>query len=280
AAPKCSAPAVQSEAGTGRFSVTLPGACAQLVHDTPDVWAEAVVAKVALPKVHIGAVPYALQADGAKLANTAKIATGVECQGCVKVAAMGFDKDVDLGGNKLATGAGGAVLQSGKLDLSGAAGDELTSAQVKTLTGGGNADALHTHAGSGGGGGGQVIKFKGVTQKTMDGGQGLAAMNAACANEYGAARMCTSAWISAMFPEPVPAVPAWALVDGPVVPVGPAGVIFLDGAFAANGLDSGFCSGGSGPFTNSINMGRSWQPTGKFLVGPCNKAMPIACCGP
>jgi hypothetical protein len=42
-------------------------------------------------------------------------------------------------------------LLSGRLDLGAGANDELTAAMVQTLTGGGNADALHTHAGAGGG---------------------------------------------------------------------------------------------------------------------------------
>lgn len=280
AVPKCAAPAVQSEAGTGRFSVVLPAACAQAVHDTPDLWAEAVVAKVALPKVHIGAVPYALQAEGAKLANTAKIATGVECQGCVKVAAMGFDKDVDLGGNKLLTGPGGAVLQNGKLDLSGAAGDELSSAQVKTLTGGGNADALHTHAGAGGGGGGQVIKFKGVTQKVVNGAQGLSAMDAACNAEYGAARLCKTTWLSEIFPAPAPPVAAWVLVDGPQ---GPDQILLLDGAGSGYSSASNspyLCMGSGGPFSADNLAGKSWQPSGKLSTTNCTTTLPIACCGP
>ena len=68
--PKCTAPATQAEAGTGRFSVVLPGECAQAVRDSPDLWSEATVGggKTVLPRVHVGAVPYALEADSAKVA--------------------------------------------------------------------------------------------------------------------------------------------------------------------------------------------------------------------
>lgn len=68
--PKCTAPTVQAEGGTGRFSVVLPAECAQAVHDAPDLWTEAVVGagKVVLPRTHVGAVPYALEADSAKQA--------------------------------------------------------------------------------------------------------------------------------------------------------------------------------------------------------------------
>jgi hypothetical protein len=44
------------------------------------------------------------------------------------------------------------TLSEGSLDLGSEADDELTAAMVKTLTGGGEADALHTHAGLGMGG--------------------------------------------------------------------------------------------------------------------------------
>ena len=62
APPKCPAPTTQAEAGSGRFAVVLPPACVQAFRDVADVWVEATVGadKVALPRVHVGAVPYAL----------------------------------------------------------------------------------------------------------------------------------------------------------------------------------------------------------------------------
>ena len=47
---------------------------------------------------------------------------------------------------------GSTSITDGTVDLGDGADDALTAAMVETLTGGGNADALHTHAGSGGGG--------------------------------------------------------------------------------------------------------------------------------
>ena len=47
---------------------------------------------------------------------------------------------------------GDTRLEDGALDLGPLADDELTAAMIRTLTGGGDADALHTHAGAGGGG--------------------------------------------------------------------------------------------------------------------------------
>ena len=43
--------------------------------------------------------------------------------------------------------AGAASLAEGRLTLGSGANQSLTAAQLATLTGGGNADALHTHAG-------------------------------------------------------------------------------------------------------------------------------------
>lgn len=51
---------------------------------------------------------------------------------------------------------GDTVLVAGRLDLGPGVSDELTVANVQTLTGGGNADALHQHAGQAGGGAGGV----------------------------------------------------------------------------------------------------------------------------
>ena len=77
-AQKCKAAAVQAEAGTGRFAVTLPAECVQAVRDTPDLWSELTVGagKTVLPRTHVAATPYALEADSAKTAVSAQVASG------------------------------------------------------------------------------------------------------------------------------------------------------------------------------------------------------------
>jgi hypothetical protein len=102
--PKCTAPTTQAEAGTGRFSVVLPGECAQAVHDAPDLWTEATVGagKTILPRTHVGAVPYALEADSAKQAVTA-----VGAGGALKSQLDGLASDV--AGLKAGSGSGGGV---------------------------------------------------------------------------------------------------------------------------------------------------------------------------
>jgi hypothetical protein len=107
AAAKCVAPAALAEAGTGRFSVVLPGECAQAVRDTPDLWSEATVGggKTVLPRVHVGAVPYALEADSAKVAAGATGALKAAMDGVVAdVAAL--KKGSGGGAPKVVDGAG------------------------------------------------------------------------------------------------------------------------------------------------------------------------------
>jgi hypothetical protein len=96
---KCVAPTTQAEAGTGRFSVVLPPECAQAVHEAPDLWTEATVGagKTILPRTHVGAVPYALEADSAKQA--------VGAAGGLKTTLDGLAADV--AGLKAAPAAGG-----------------------------------------------------------------------------------------------------------------------------------------------------------------------------
>ncbi len=67
----CAAAPVQAAAGSGRFSVVLPKACADAVHAKADLWVEVQVgpAKTALPRQKLGAVPYALEAGAASAAQ-------------------------------------------------------------------------------------------------------------------------------------------------------------------------------------------------------------------
>jgi hypothetical protein len=74
---------------------------------------------------------------------------------------------------------GQSQLRNGAIDLGPEADDELTAAMVKTLTGGGHADALHTHAGQAGGNGDMpyvVASSCYVAWGTTECGQGFRAM--------------------------------------------------------------------------------------------------------
>jgi hypothetical protein len=48
----------------GRFRLALDATCVDAVHAHPDLWVELSVGGMALPREHIGAVPYALEAGG------------------------------------------------------------------------------------------------------------------------------------------------------------------------------------------------------------------------
>ena len=82
---------------------------------------------------------------------------------------------------------GETSLTDGTLDLGPEAEDQLDAAQVKTLTAGGDADALHTHAGAGGGGGGVCYTSWGTPEcgtgfSTMYTGQAYTAIAIAPSN--------------------------------------------------------------------------------------------------
>ncbi len=105
--PVCESKVVNAEAKTGRFSVVLPDACAKAVHDSPDLWSETVVgpSKTKLPRVKVAAVPYALEAAVAGVAEKAGGALASEISG-LSGKVDGLDKDVAA--LKGATGGGGA----------------------------------------------------------------------------------------------------------------------------------------------------------------------------
>jgi hypothetical protein len=63
-----------------------------------------------------------------------------------------WDCGHDLTPDSLTIAGTDTQLKDGSLDLGPGLNDELDAAMVNTLTGGGDADALHTHAGLGGGG--------------------------------------------------------------------------------------------------------------------------------
>lgn len=74
----CQSGAVKAEAGSGRFSVTLPKDCATAVHGNANLWSEVTAGpnKEALPRMKVGAVPYALEAQNAVAASVASSAAG------------------------------------------------------------------------------------------------------------------------------------------------------------------------------------------------------------
>ena len=46
----------------GRFGVTLPSKCQNVIHQNPDLWVEVKVDSTTLPRIKVGAIPYAVEA--------------------------------------------------------------------------------------------------------------------------------------------------------------------------------------------------------------------------
>ncbi len=70
----CSTTADDVALQNGRFSVPLLDDCTDSVHDAPDVWVEIIVDATSLGRSKIGAVPYAVEADRAIVAESAAVA--------------------------------------------------------------------------------------------------------------------------------------------------------------------------------------------------------------
>ena len=136
------------------------------------------------PRTPLGAVPYAVHATNAETAVTATSAgtadvaaelegfdpAAVDAVSLGGIASDNFATDADLSAHvanpnahhnalsdglditpaSVVVGDGFTSLTDGVLDLGADADDELSAAIVTTLTGGGSADALHSHAGAGG----------------------------------------------------------------------------------------------------------------------------------
>jgi len=110
------------------------------------------------PRLVVGATPYAVRADDAgTLAGLRPEA--FERAGALAEHAADADahhpatsEGIDI--TPASVEVGGARFAEGVLDFGPDARDELTAAIVRTLTGGGEADALHTHAGGSGSAGG------------------------------------------------------------------------------------------------------------------------------
>lgn len=143
--PVCESKVVNAEAKTGRFSVVLPDACAKAVHDSPDLWSETVVgpSKTKLPRVKVAAVPYALEAAVAGVAEKAGGALASEISG-LSGKVDGLDKDVAA--LKGATGGGGAgttlIVKDAKGSVLGVV-LELDGATVRIVTSTGH--ILHSY---------------------------------------------------------------------------------------------------------------------------------------
>lgn len=109
------------------------------------------------PRIPIGAVPFALNSENAAALGGLE-ADAFERAGELEAHAANPDahhaaNSAGIAIEPVSVDVGGTRVLDGEVDLGPEADDTLTAAIVRTLTGGGDADALHTHAGSHGSGG-------------------------------------------------------------------------------------------------------------------------------
>ena len=121
-----------------------------------ELWAGVVVGGDELePRISLGSVPFAIRANEAGDATTLQGLTPDEFARAEDLGAHGADPDA----HHSSTSDGIDITPStvfvgdGIVDFGPDADDELSAEMVRTLTGGAEADALHTHAASGVGGG-------------------------------------------------------------------------------------------------------------------------------
>lgn len=145
-------------------SAPIPGDCGTmpirgLLAATDGVWVAIVADGTELgSRVAVGAVPFAVEAS-----NSATLdgLAAVEFERAGNLDAHAADSDAHHSSTSdgiaitpASVTLGDTRIEPGEVDLGPAADDTLTSSIVQTLTGGGEADALHTHAGTGHTGGG------------------------------------------------------------------------------------------------------------------------------
>ncbi|MFZ4580431.1 MAG: hypothetical protein ACOYOB_18760, partial [Myxococcota bacterium] len=102
---KCTPDAVKAEAGSGRFEVVLGGECVAAFRATADLWSQTTVGSGAdqqvMARSHVGAVPYALEADSAKVALAAGGGLKASLDGLTALVGSGGPWVVDKNGVKL-----------------------------------------------------------------------------------------------------------------------------------------------------------------------------------
>ena len=133
-------------------------AVADILRSAPGLWVGVLVDGIEIgPRIAAGAVPYAVEASNARTLqgldpDAFERAGSVESHAADPDAHHSATSDgVDI--TPASVEVGGTRVEPGSVDLGPDATDVLTAEIVQTLTGGGEADALHGHAASGGGGG-------------------------------------------------------------------------------------------------------------------------------
>ena len=145
----CSDPA-PDDCGTMALSEVLRGAAT--------LWVAIVADREELgPRIPVGAVPYAVEASNAATLQ-GREPDAFEAAGSIDGHAARLEAHHSSTSDGIAitpasVEVGDTRIESGSVDFGPDASDALTAAIVETLTGGGEADALHTHSGTHGSGG-------------------------------------------------------------------------------------------------------------------------------
>lgn len=94
---RCTTAAVPVAVTQGRFRLPLDPSCAAAVHAFPDLWIELTIDGTVLPREHLGATPYALEADRAAGADRFVVASELDVRGDVTMMrepmVLAFDTD-------------------------------------------------------------------------------------------------------------------------------------------------------------------------------------------
>lgn len=176
-------------------------------------------------------------------------------------------------------------LENGSLRLGAEANQVLTAASLATLTGGGNADALHTHAGQVASSG----RFVGITNMAYTGDLGgPIGADLKCRVDFPDSHFCTYCEFYYSRPQALLAADAWIEPPPAVLADQSTGILGQCTPTAARAVSTMFMLGAfCGGWTSGQNIGSgSFVSTGGAYVGStyndgrvmCNVARPIACC--
>ena len=183
-------------------------------------------------------------------------------------------RDADIQPRSVSLAGTPTRLENGSLRLGPEVNQVLTAPSLATLTGGGDADALHTHAG-------QVAagpRFLGLTAARVTGAMGgVVGANVRCSAQYPSSHMCS--YCEYLATNPTAGGPAWInppyndynILNCPAgspyplgVPGTNTGMLTCNGWESAVSQSAGILAAGGGFAANGI--------------GNCQNEYPIACC--
>ena len=183
-------------------------------------------------------------------------------------------RDADIQPRSVSLAGTPTRLENGSLRLGPEVNQVLTAPSLATLTGGGDADALHTHAG-------QVAagpRFLGLTAAGVTGAMGgVVGANVRCSAQYPSSHMCS--YCEYLATNPTAGGPAWInppYNSGSVLTC-PAGSPYPLGV---PGINTGTrtCNGWESAASQEAGILAAGGGFAASAVGNCQNEYPIACC--